>query len=52
MLLFSSILNIKMAIEKFTNSGKFFKKYMLIWQLLQYNLTKLFQMKLKITKCY
>ena len=25
---------------------------MLIWQLSQYNLTKLFQMKLKTTKCY
>ena len=29
-----------------------FFKCMLIWQLTQYNLTKLFQMKLKTTRCY
>ena len=48
MLLFSSIFNI----QKFTGFGKFLKKFMLLWQLPQYNLTKLFWMKLKITKRY
>ena len=48
MLLFSSIFNI----QKFTGFGKFLKKFTLLWQLPQYNLTKLFWMKLKITKCY
>ena len=42
----------KMATQKFTNFDKFFKKYTLIWQLSQYNLTKLFQMILKTTKRY
>ena len=47
----SSIFNINMAAQKFTNFDKFFK-CTLIWQLSQYNLTKLFQMKLKTTKHY
>ena len=46
--LFSSIFNIKMATQKFTNFDKFLK-CILIWQLPQYNLTKLFQMKLETT---
>ena len=45
----SSIFNIKMATQKFTNFDVFLK-CVLIWQLSQYNLTKLFQMKLKTTK--
>ena len=49
---FSSIFNIKMATQKFTNFDKFFFKCMLLWQLSQYNLTKLFWMKLKTTKHY
>ena len=49
---FSSIFNIKVAMKKFTNFDNFLKKSMLIWQLPQYNLTKLFWMKLKTTKCY
>ena len=53
MLLFSSIFNIKMTTQKFTNFDKFFlKKCTVMWQLSQYNLTKLFWMKLKTTKCY
>ena len=52
MLLFSSIFSIKMTTQKFINFGNFFKKRLLIWQLSQYNLTKLFWMKLKVTKCY
>ena len=43
--------NIKMAAQKFTSFGNFFK-CILIRQLSQYNLTKLFQMKLKTTKRY
>ena len=45
-----SIFNTKMAMQKFTNFDKYFKKSMLIQQLLQYNLTKLFPMKLKTTR--
>ena len=41
-----------MAAQKFTNFGKFLKKFMLIWQRSQYNLTKLFWMKLKTIKGY
>ena len=52
MLLFSSIFNIKIVTQKFTNFDKFFCKCMLIWQLSQYNSTKLFRIKLKTTKCY
>ena len=48
----SSIFNIKMPAQKFTNFDKFFKKCTLIWQLSQHKLTKLFQMKLKTTTCY
>ena len=42
MLFYSSIFNVKMATQKFTSFNKYF---LLIWQLSQYNLTKLFQMK-------
>ena len=49
--IFSSIFNIKMATHKFTNFDGFFK-YMLIWQLSHYNLTKLFPMTFKTTKHY
>ena len=48
---FLSIFTIKMATQKLTNLDVFFK-CMLIWQLSQYNLTKLFHMKLKTTKHY
>ena len=48
---FSFIFSIKMATQKY-NLDKFFLKYMLIQQLSQYNITKLFLMKLKITKHY
>ena len=48
--LFSSIFNIKIATQKFTNFDKVFFKCTLIWQLSQYNVTKLFHMKLKTTK--
>ena len=47
-LLIYSIFNIKMATQKFINC---FFKCTLLWQLSQYNLTKLFQMKLKTTEC-
>ena len=43
----SSIFNIKMATQKFTNFDKFFKKCTLIWQLWQYDLTELFWIKLR-----
>ena len=49
--IFSFIFNIKMATQKVTNFGVFLKG-MLIWQLPQYNLTNLFQMKLKTAKRY
>ena len=53
MLLFSSIFNIKMTIQKFTSFDAFFKKnFTLIWLLLKYNLTKLFPVELKTTECY
>ena len=55
MSLFSSIFNIKKTTPKlkFTNVDKFFLKYMLICDnSITYNLTKLFQMKLKTTKGY
>ena len=42
--IFSSIFNIKMATQKFTNFDEFFF-YAQIWQLSQCNLTKLFWMK-------
>ena len=51
MLIISSIFNIKMATQKFTNFDIFFK-YTLRQQLSQYNLIKLFWMKLKTTKWY
>ena len=41
-----------MYAQKFTNFDKFFFNCMLIWQLSEYNLTKLFQMKLKTAKHY
>ena len=47
-ILFSFIFNIKMATQKFINFDFFFK-CTLTWQLSQYNLTKLFWMKLKTT---
>ena len=49
--LFSSICNIKMAMQKFTNFDKSFK-CKLTWQLSQCNLTTVFQMKLKTIKHY
>ena len=51
-MLFSPIFSIKMTIQKFTSFDKFFLKCMLIWQLSQYKLTKLFWMKLKTSKRY
>ena len=45
---FSSIFNTKMSTQTFTNFHVFFFKCMMIWQ----HLTKLFWMKLKITKHY
>ena len=51
MLLFSSILNIKMATQK-SSPILFFLNEALIWQWSQYNLTKLFWMKLKTMKHY
>ncbi len=52
MLLFSSIFNIKMATQKFTNFGKSFFKVHADMTAVTCSLTKLFQMKLKTTKCY
>lgn len=51
--MFSSIFNIKMATQKFTNFDVFLK-CLLIQQLSQYeyNIMKLFQMKCKKTKNY
>ena len=46
---FSLIFSIKMATQEH-NLVKFFFKYLLIPQLSQYNIAKLFLMKLKITK--
>ena len=46
MLLFSSIFNIKMATQKFPNFDVFFKMHTYITAV-TYNLTKLFQMKLR-----
>ena len=50
MLLIFSIFNIKMAAQNFINFDKLFLKFTLIWQLSQYNLTKLFWMMLNTTK--
>ena len=52
MLLFSSIFNVKMATQKFTNFDKFFFLMYADMTAVTYNLTKLFRMKLKTTKCY
>ena len=49
--IFSSIFNIKSGCRNIQQFGKSFK-YTLLWQLSQYNLTKLFRMKLKTTKHY
>ena len=46
---FSSIFNIEMATQKFTDFDFLFR-YTLIGQLSQYNLAKLFLMKLKTTE--
>ena len=46
----TSIVKIKVFTEKFTNFDFF--ECTLIWHLSQYNLIKLFWMKLKATKCY
>ena len=47
--MFSSIFTIEMAKEKFTNFDKFFFNAHCMTAV-KYNLTKLFQMKLKTTK--
>ena len=49
--LYFSISSIKTATQKFISFDKFFK-CTLIGQLLQYNVTKLFQIKLKTTEHY
>ena len=49
---FSSLFNIKMSTQKFTNFDFFLNRCTVRWQLSQYNLTKLCWMKLKTPECY